>query len=240
MAKIDTHTLPVRRIDKTLKNFLSGGFRPAWSLRSLAPQVAEPAPAVIRRSGRMTEPEARLAAILDPAHVGAQTGRGAMEAEAALEVVLASAGAAAVSPHPLFEAEVYLGALPDAARRVAARMGNPVLHFLAHWQEHRVAFSRYFDAGFYLRGRRGAPGLDEVTPLEHYLAQAPEDRVDANPLFHDLWYGRTYGREAPGLLADFLTTGHRRLYLPNPWAAQELSARIPLTPHDLLSYIRVK
>ena len=175
--------------------------------------------------------------VLDPGFVAAQLGVGSLSAQAAWRAVIDSARAPYISPHRLFEPELYLRNLPSAARKLAERAGNPVLHFLNRWHEHRTPFSRYFDPAFYFANTPGV-AVRKTNPLDHYVRQAPESLADANPLFHAGYYRKTYGRTGADMLADFLAVGHARLYLPNPWALQELQEK-PLTPKALLSYIEL-
>lgn len=137
-----------------------------------------------------------------------------------------------LTPHPLFDPQVYLSNLPAEHGEAAVKLG-PALHFLRHWHETRADFSPWFDIGFYLRFQPRLPA--GMNPLEHYCRTPPDTRRDCNPLFHSGYYRMTYDC-AGEPLSDFLTAGHRRGRLPNPYAAQEL----PDTGSDsLLGYIRV-
>lgn len=148
--------------------------------------------------------------------------------------------AAEVSPHPLFDVDVY-GKYISLNERSYARLFEV---FVGSWATARAPFSRLFSLPFYgkfeLVARYG-----NNNPLLHYLMTDVERRRDPNPMLHNKWYDARYPAkigQAADPLIRFAKIGLAEGHLPNPFAAHELkvhdaNARIPR--ELLLQYLDV-
>ena len=125
-----------------------------------------------------------------------------------------------ISPHPLFEVEVY-------ARHVridSARYARLFEMFLDSWSSARAPFSQLFSIRYYER-LEPAVRFGKLNPLLHYLSAEIARRRDANPMIHNRWYDALYPAK-PGQPRDplirFARMGLREGHLPNPFAPKEL------------------
>ena len=138
--------------------------------------------------------------------------------------------AAEVSPHPLFDVDVYRKYI-SLKDRPTARLFEV---FVGSWATARAPFSKLFSLPFYgkfeLVARYG-----NNNPLLHYLMMDIDRRRDPNPMLHNKWYDARYPAktgQAIDPLIRFAKLGLAEGHLPNPFAAQELkvhdqNARIP-------------
>ncbi len=143
-----------------------------------------------------------------------------------------------ISPNRLFSKEIYENSLQKAG--VELPEGETyIAHFLTSWVKYRVPFSPYFDVRFY---ELNNPHLvmSGTNPLDHYFRVPRNKRADANPMFHAGYYTNTYSSWEYDPLVDFIARGCGQLYLPNPYAAQELLSDAFVTPENLLKYIEIE
>ena len=143
-----------------------------------------------------------------------------------------------ISPHPLFDVDVY-------ARHVridSTRYARLFEMFLDSWPSARAPFSHLFSIRYYER-LEPAVRFGKLNPLLHYLSAEIARRRDANPMIHNRWYDTTYPAK-PGQPKDplirFARMGLREGHLPNPFAPKELrleesDSYVP--PDVILQYI---
>ncbi len=135
----------------------------------------------------------------------------------ALLRLLEATAAAHVDPCPLFDSAFYAQHLPAAALE---RM-TPFEHFLLHWCDNPVPFSRFFDFEFYFFLNQHV-ARSRLNPLVHYFEQPVEQRTDANPMIHGRYYATTIGGVRGDPLAHYVRFGLAQGVAPNPYAFSEL------------------
>jgi hypothetical protein len=122
-----------------------------------------------------------------------------------------------VDPCPLFDSAFYAQHLPAAALdRI-----TPFEHFLLHWCDNPVPFSRFFDFEFYFFLNQHVARA-RLNPLVHYFEQPVEQRTDANPMIHGRYYAASVGGVRGDPLAHYVRFGLAQGIAPNPYAFGEL------------------
>jgi hypothetical protein len=125
------------------------------------------------------------------------------------------------TPNILFEPAVYAGNLPNGALAGLA----PFEHFLRHWRDYRVPFSRYFDIEFYaLKNPHVAKG--GLNPLLHYFSLAVDQRADPNPMIHAKFYAKSNPKVTGDPFVHYIRFGITAGFMPNPYAEQELRTKL--------------
>lgn len=167
----------------------------------------------------------------DPEHIEKQLRKAQIDTdEPALLAVLAQREAPFISPHPLFDPELYSAATSEP---LEGRL--PIEDFLSRQPYDMRVFSPYFDIAYYLHQAPHVK-ISQLNPLVHYLSQAAGQRSDPNPMFHAGFYRNTYDYNGPDALAHFVKVGTTLGRLPNPYAEQELGIN-GMTPDELTTYL---
>ncbi len=127
-----------------------------------------------------------------------------------------------LSPHPLFEPELYSAAVGDDFLNGEL----PICAFIERWAEKNAPFSSYFSRRFYSL-HEPVVRYGGFNPLVHFLSAPAERRRDPNPMFHRGWYASTLAADDIGLeepLIHYIRHGLPKGLMPNPFAHTELHA----------------
>ena len=127
-----------------------------------------------------------------------------------------------LSPHPLFECDVYAGAV--GAEFLAGE--HPIVAFIERWAQKPAPFSSFFSHKYYCL-HEPVVRYSMLNPLMHFLYMPPARRKDPNPMFHRGWYGATLPAEVIGHtepLIHYIRHGLPMGLMPNPFAREELRA----------------
>lgn len=109
-------------------------------------------------------------------------------AEYSVRRFIADPACRAISPHPLFDAALYLSSNPD----VAESGMSPLVHYVLHgWREGRDPHP-LFANDWYLAQNPDVLAAGNINPLDHYLLHGWREGRRPNPLFNPRSYLARY------------------------------------------------